>query len=63
MGNDRETPSPLPIAGIVVTADKDACRLADVFFLAWIQAGGHTKTEKSHFQVPLVLDPQAVRDS
>ena len=63
MGNERETPSPLPIAGIEVTADKDACRLADDFFLAWIQAQGHTKTEKSHLQIPLVLDPQAVRDS
>ena len=59
---EQERPSALSI-GIEVIAEKDACRLADDFFLAWIRAQGHTKTEKGHFQVPLVLDPQAVRGS
>lgn len=62
MDNARATPSPLAITGIEVMAGKDACRLADDFFRAGMQARGHTKTEKSHLQIPLVLDPQAIRE-
>jgi hypothetical protein len=43
-------------------ADKDTGRLTDDFFRAGMQARGHAKTENSHLQIPLVLDPQAIRE-